>query len=645
MDLHYLRLIGLGVAAGTDLEPLESTSSAVAAAKTVAPVGASQPSVSTTVPESQLGSCRVLEPEHVARIPAADVQLLRFLLVFLQAEGLGTAPLFINGGYVRDLLLGKEPDDLDLSLCLRGFPEETTVSGLLERIPAFAEANAELGIVEVKIATVLSDESKEKHLDTFKAHFRNDAGQRIEVDIMPTIGEEAYDEGSRVPVRDQRGTPRQDALRRDLTIGALLLRVQLSCAGADVLSWTLLDFFGGEEDLHRKVLRAPCPQDKMVGDIKALLHVTCAREEEQVRVASYSSPLQEHMLQVLWWAKILVDDPLRICRALRFATKLKGFALHDTFWEAVPFAIHALQFKVAGARKYTEYLKIGTYGFSACVNFSHMAFTRTLGSGGERLATALFGGQDAKNRAKTLSPIIGFDVDAFSTMSSALQEVKEAAELFGGLLAAAVSAARFSNNRGAAAEFAEACDGMCVSNAMREAGTWPMLASERLRLENKPAYTNLECGAAAACGMDDAGFSLHLQIWSSLQAPGWSLHRQQLALRMLGLQDAAQAERVKGCMEVLQRPRPPVKGSVLATKGVLEVPPSLRRQVLMIMEVSLRILELDVAIESANDLCQVFDRCPGLRDALSSSVWYEADGKTLRFEFQPPKRGKDNKKQ
>merc|ERR1719362_451704 len=643
MDLEYLHSIGLVTVVGTDLEPLESPPAV--ATRLVELACASQALATTPALESQLGSGRVLEPGHVARIPASDVQLLRFLLFFLQAEGLGTAPLFINGGYVRDLLLGKEPDDLDLSLCLRGFPEETTVNCLLTRIPAFAEANAELGIVEVKVATVLSDESKDKQLDTFKAHFRNDAGQRIEVDIMPTIGEETYDEGSRVPVRDQRGTPEQDALRRDLTIGALLLRVQLSGIETDALAWELFDFFGGEQDLHCKMLQAPCPRDKSIGDVKALLHATCTREEEQVLVASFSSPSHEHMLQVLWWAKILVDDPLRICRALRFAAKLKGFVLHDTFWEAVPFAIYSLQFKVAGARKYTEYQKIGTYGFGSCIDFFHVAFTHSLGTGDERLAAALFGGQDAKNRSKTLSPIVGFDVDAFSKMTSALQEVKDAAELFGGFLASAVSAARFSADRGVAAEFAEACDGMCVSNAMREAGTWPMITCERLQPDSKPAYTSLERGAAAACGMDDVQFGLHLQAWSCLQAPGWSVHRQQLALRMLELRDAAQAERVKGCMGVLQRLRPPIKGGVLATKGILEVPPSLRRQVLVIMEVSLRILGLDIALESADDLCQLFHRCPSLRDALSSSVWCEADTKTLRFEFQPPKRGKDSKKQ
>ena len=35
----------------------------------------------------------------------------------------------------------------------------------------------------------------------------------------PTAGEESYGEDNRVPYRNQRGHPQEDALRRDLTIG------------------------------------------------------------------------------------------------------------------------------------------------------------------------------------------------------------------------------------------------------------------------------------------------------------------------------------------------------------------------------------------------------------------------------------------
>merc|ERR1711998_467711 len=152
----------------------------------------------------------------MGKIPVSDEQILRFLLTFLQSEGLEYVQVFINGGYVRDLLLGKEPDDLDLSFCLRECPEDVTVAGLLEKVPGFASERSELGITEVKIATILSNESKDKQLDTFKAYFSNSSGHKTEVDVMPTIGEEKYEEGNRIPIRDQRGLPEQDALRRDL---------------------------------------------------------------------------------------------------------------------------------------------------------------------------------------------------------------------------------------------------------------------------------------------------------------------------------------------------------------------------------------------------------------------------------------------
>ena len=46
---------------------------------------------------------------------------------------------------------------------------QVTVAGLLEKLPSFAEEHPELGILEVKLATILSNESKDKHVDTFKA--------------------------------------------------------------------------------------------------------------------------------------------------------------------------------------------------------------------------------------------------------------------------------------------------------------------------------------------------------------------------------------------------------------------------------------------------------------------------------------------
>ena len=49
--------------------------------------------------------------------------------------------MLVNGGYVRDLLLGKVPDDLDVSLCLRDVADASlTLANLLEQLVPFAAA-------------------------------------------------------------------------------------------------------------------------------------------------------------------------------------------------------------------------------------------------------------------------------------------------------------------------------------------------------------------------------------------------------------------------------------------------------------------------------------------------------------------------
>ena len=42
------------------------------------------------------------------------------------------AQLLVNGGYVRDLLLGKAPDDLDVSLCLRECAPDVTLARIMQ---------------------------------------------------------------------------------------------------------------------------------------------------------------------------------------------------------------------------------------------------------------------------------------------------------------------------------------------------------------------------------------------------------------------------------------------------------------------------------------------------------------------------------
>ena len=237
----------------------------------------------------------VLPAPLVSRVPVREKLVLSFVLAFLEEQSL-PAQLLVNGGYVRDLLLGKLPDDLDLSLCLRDCPPHVTVDSIIQALPAFATARPELCISSVQVTTILSDTSKDKNVDTAKVHLSvGNPPEKMEVDFMPTIGEETYDDTDRVPVRDVRGTAEQDALRRDLTIGAMLLQVEYASGegmgaesggpsggplgggtggaprvtsaqealdAAETLQWRLLDYYGGIADLRAGVLRSPYPSGR-----------------------------------------------------------------------------------------------------------------------------------------------------------------------------------------------------------------------------------------------------------------------------------------------------------------------------------------------------------------------------------------------
>ena len=381
-------------------------------------------------------------------MPTNEKLVLNFVLSYLESEQL-PAQLLVNGGYVRDMLLGKTPDDLDLSICLRDCPPEITIDSILTGLTRHARRRPELTVTQVNVTTILSDTSKDKNVDTAKAHLTvGEAQERIEVDLMPTIGEETYDERDRVPVRDVRGTPAQDALRRDLTIGAMMLEISRgggsggsgggdggAVAAAEGLQWRLLDFYGGLADLQKGILRSPYPSERALSEVYDEVFRTSADEEIATRLGLYRAVApaegvdvaaeEDRALQIIWWVKVLRDDPLRVLRALRFSAKL-SFELHGAFWAAVPFALGALQGKVAGSRKNTELLKIAKSGQAPLLDFMRLAFGQSVPNvtavGGAALeavsaaelpisvlAPSLFGGADPKGIARFLAEPNGFD--------------------------------------------------------------------------------------------------------------------------------------------------------------------------------------------------------------------------------------------
>ena len=122
---------------------------------------------------------------------------------------------YFVGGCVRDLLLDRHPKDFDVATDAR--PDR--VAELFERSE---QVGAHFGVVLVR----------ENTSQVEVATFRSDA---------------SYSDGRRPDAVHFETDPRQDVLRRDLTINALLL---------DPGTGQVLDYVGGRDDLNRRIVRA-----------------------------------------------------------------------------------------------------------------------------------------------------------------------------------------------------------------------------------------------------------------------------------------------------------------------------------------------------------------------------------------------------
>lgn len=137
------------------------------------------------------------------------------------------------GGWVRDKLIGLQPDDLDIMV--------SNISG-----EKFARLVTEY--LQVKDPHVIrANPDASKHIETAKAYIPLSSGNIQEVDFAQAR-QEVYEEGSRIP-KTIAATPEDDAYRRDLTINSIFY---------DISNKQVVDFTGtGIKDLISNTIRTP----------------------------------------------------------------------------------------------------------------------------------------------------------------------------------------------------------------------------------------------------------------------------------------------------------------------------------------------------------------------------------------------------
>lgn len=208
------------------------------------------------------------------------------------AQMLGV-PCYVIGGFVRDKLLHRKTKDIDIICVGDGVALAHIVAKQLTPTPAVAFfKNFGTAQIKVEIKNELQSSSFGEVEEAFDIEF---VGAR----------KESYQSHSRKPDVTI-GTLEDDQLRRDFTINTLAISLNEADYGQ------LIDPFNGIADLQRKIIRTPL------------------------------DPLQTFS-----------DDPLRMMRAIRFATQLK-FTIDANTFEGICKSVERI--KIVSQERITDEL-------------------------------------------------------------------------------------------------------------------------------------------------------------------------------------------------------------------------------------------------------------------------------------------------
>ncbi|KAI9649857.1 CCA tRNA nucleotidyltransferase, mitochondrial [Ciborinia camelliae] len=206
------------------------------------------------------------------------------------------------GGWVRDKLLGVQSHDIDTAInVMTGYNFSLKMKEYLEDVENLKKHELEAKDLK-KMHKIAANPEKSKHLETTTTNIF-----QFDVDFV-NLRKETYTEDSRNPQMEF-GTAEEDALRRDATINALFYNLH-----TDIVE----DFTGGLADMEAKMIKTP--------------------------LEPYTT---------------FKDDPLRVLRLIRFASRL-DFKIDSESEKCMsnPAIMEALNLKISRERVGVEVEKM-----------------------------------------------------------------------------------------------------------------------------------------------------------------------------------------------------------------------------------------------------------------------------------------------
>lgn len=248
---------------------------------------------------------------------------------------------YLAGGCVRDLLLGREPEDYDVAT-------SATPDAVLQMFPRTFAVGAHFGVVLVASETggVCKSGSPGESCVTEVATFRSDG---------------IYSDGRHPDEVRYTKTAEEDVQRRDFTINGLLLD---PLRDRDNLRSAVLDYVGGMRDLEAGIIRAiGRPENRFEEDQLRLLRAVrfaarfgfeiepatlAAMQKLAARILAVSRErIREELTRMLTEGRArrafeLLDETDLLVQVLPEVTKMKGVAQPPQFHPEGDVWIHTL---------------------------------------------------------------------------------------------------------------------------------------------------------------------------------------------------------------------------------------------------------------------------------------------------------------